>query len=235
LSNKLAVTQESLDTTRRDNAELKSRISDLQSQMDKLQRLIELKNNQLAKLQAEGEAGAPAPAAAPAPAMTAELTPNAAPAPAEMTPAAVPAPVPAETPVEPTPAASDDKQFNELLTNPWLLGLAGGGALVVMLLLLLLARRRKAQQEAEKHLRMARALAEEQPFSADLDLPESSFEGLEVPPPSVNWPPRRLLRPLRLRPRLWSRHPSPRHWWRQPPTARTTCWTKPSRTSAPAV
>ena len=185
LNNKLAVTQESLDTTRRDNAELKSRISDLQSQMDKLQRLIELKNNQLAKLQAEGEAGAPAPAAAPAPAMTAELTPNAAPAPAEMTPAAVPAPVPAETPVEPTPAASDDKQFNELLTNPWLLGLAGGGALVVMLLLLLLARRRKAQQEAEKHLRMARALAEEQPFSADLDLPESSFEGLEVPPPSV--------------------------------------------------
>ena len=185
LNNKLAVTQESLDTTRRDNAELKSRISDLQSQMDKLQRLIELKNNQLAKLQAEGEAGAPAPAAAPAPAMTAELTPNAAPAPAEMTPAAVPAPVPVETPVEPTPAASDDKQFNELLTNPWLLGLAGGGALVVMLLLLLLARRRKAQQEAEKHLRMARALAEEQPFSADLDLPESSFEGLEVPPPSV--------------------------------------------------
>ncbi|HJR32527.1 MAG TPA: FimV/HubP family polar landmark protein, partial [Pseudomonas sp.] len=60
-----------------------------------------------------------------------------------------------------------------------------GGAVVLLLLLLLLARRRKAQQEAEKHLRMARALAEEQEFSADLDLPESSFEGLEVPPPSV--------------------------------------------------
>jgi pilus assembly protein FimV len=54
LSNKLAVTQESLDTTRRDNEELKSRMADLQSQLDKLQRLIELKNNQLAKLQAEG-------------------------------------------------------------------------------------------------------------------------------------------------------------------------------------
>ena len=66
-----------------------------------------------------------------------------------------------------------------------LLGLVGGGAVILLLLLLLLARRRKAQQEAEKHLRMARALAEEQPFSADLDLPESSFEGLEVPPPSV--------------------------------------------------
>lgn len=191
LSNKLAVTQESLDTTRRDNEELKSRMADLQSQLDKLQRLIELKNNQLAKLQAEGASGAPAAnAAATAPAITAELAsaPVSTPAPAEPAPAAAApevAPAPAGQPVEPTPAASDEQSFNELLTNPWLLGLAGGGAVVALLLLLLLARRRKAQQEAEKHLRMARALAEEQAFSADLDLPESSFEGLEVPPPSV--------------------------------------------------
>ncbi|SEE38685.1 FimV/HubP family polar landmark protein [Pseudomonas migulae] len=188
LSNKLAVTQESLDTTRRDNAELKSRMTDLQSQLDKLQRLIELKNNQLAKLQAEGAAGAPA-AATTAPAISAELSPApvdgapATPAPSAAAPEATPAP--AETPAEPAPATSDDQKFNELLTNPWLLGMVGGGAVVLLLLLLLLARRRKAQQEAEKHLRMARALSEEQEFSADLDLPESSFEGLEVPPPSV--------------------------------------------------
>ncbi|EJM77509.1 FimV/HubP family polar landmark protein [Pseudomonas sp. GM55] len=193
LANKLALTQESLDTSRRDNAELKSRMADLQSQVDKLQRLIELKNNQLAKLQVEGANGAPVAAAAPA--MSAELaaSPVAAPAPAESAPvapapvAAAPdaAPAPAEKPVEATPAASDDQKFNELLTNPVLLGLVGGGAVILLLLLLLLARRRKAQQAAEKHLRMARALAEEQPFSADFDLPESSFEGLEVPPPSV--------------------------------------------------
>ncbi|WP_223547782.1 FimV/HubP family polar landmark protein [Pseudomonas sp. A-B-19] len=177
LSNKLAVTQESLDTSRRDNAELKSRMADLQSQVDKLQRLIELKNNQLAKLQVEGANGAPA--AATAPAMSAELaaSPATAPAPAETAPVA--------TPPEAVPATSDDQKFNELLTNPALLGLAGGGAVVLLLLLLLLARRRKARQAAEKHSRMARALAEEQPFSADFDLPESSFEGLEVPPPSV--------------------------------------------------
>lgn len=191
LSNKLAITQESLDTTRRDNEELKSRMADLQSQLDKLQRLIELKNNQLAKLQAEGASGAPAAtAAATAPAISAELAaaPAAAPAePATPAPAASPevVPAPPEPPVEPAAAASDEQSFHELLTNPWLLGLAGGGAVVALLLLLLLARRRKAQQEAEKHLRMARALAEEQAFSADLDLPESSFEGLEVPPPSV--------------------------------------------------
>jgi pilus assembly protein FimV len=188
LSNKLAVTQESLDTARRDNAELKSRMNDLQSQLDKLQRLIELKNNQLAKLQAEGGAGAPA--ATTAPAMSAELAASPAATPVEATPtapapeAAAPEVVPAPA-VEPTPVASDEQKFNELLTNPILLGLVGGGAVVLLLLLLLLARRRKAQQEAEKHLRMARALAEEQAFSADLDLPESSFEGLEVPPPSV--------------------------------------------------
>jgi pilus assembly protein FimV len=185
LSNKLAVTQESLDTSRRDNAELKSRMADLQSQVDKLQRLIELKNNQLAKLQTEGAAGAPA--AATAPAMSAELAANpaAAPAPADTAPAAEATAAPAEKPVVATPAASDDQKFNELLSNPVLLGLVGGGAVILLLLLLLLARRRKARQEAEKHMRMARALAEEQPFSADFDLPESSFEGLEVPSPSV--------------------------------------------------
>ncbi|QAY85288.1 FimV/HubP family polar landmark protein [Pseudomonas arsenicoxydans] len=196
LSNKLAVTQESLDTTRRDNAELKSRMTDLQSQLDKLQRLIELKNNQLAKLQAEGAAGAPAAAAAATantPAISAELTPSPAATPAGVapatpkpeTPVAEVAPAPVEKPVEPTPATSDDQKFNELLTNPILLGLVGGGAVVLLLLLLLLARRRKAQQEAEKHLRMARALEDEKEFSTEQELPESSFEGLEVPPPNV--------------------------------------------------
>lgn len=193
LSNKLAVTQESLDTTRRDNEELKSRMSDLQSQLDKLQKLIELKNNQLAKLQAEGAGAAPAanPAAPAVPAITAELaaTPPATPADAAPTPESAIAP-PAETPVvepvvAPKPVVDDEKTFNELLTNPILLGLVGGGAVVLLLLLLLLARRRKAQQEAEKHMRMARALSEEQEFSAEQDLPESSFEGLETPAASV--------------------------------------------------
>lgn len=190
LSNKLAVTQESLDATRRDNEELKSRMADLQSQLDKLQRLIELKNNQLAKMQAEGPGAAPAATAA-VPAITAELaaTPPAIPAEAAPTPESAIAPpvdTPAETPVvAPKPVVDEDKTFNELLTNPILLGLIGGGAVVLLLLLLLLARRRKAQQEAEKHLRMARALAEEQEFSAEQDLPESSFEGLETPAASV--------------------------------------------------
>jgi pilus assembly protein FimV len=192
LSNKLAVTQESLDSARRDNEELKSRMADLQSQLDKLQRLIELKNNQLATMQAEGAAVPPAGEAPGA--MSAQLTP----APAAQAPATAPAPAPEATPeatppaapVEPTPAASNEQKYNDLLTNPILLGLIGGGALLLLLLLLLLARRRKAQQEAEKHLRMARALEEEADFSPELDLPPSSFEGIEVPPPSVKLEPK---------------------------------------------
>lgn len=190
LSNQLAVTQESLDAARRDNEELKSRMADLQSQLDKLQRLIELKNNQLAKMQADGTAVPPAGESTPT--MSAELTPAPTAQPPVPTPApeAAPEATPAAAPVEPTPAASDEKKYNDLLTNPILLGLIGGGALVVLLLLLLLARRRKAQQEAEKHLRMARALEEEADFSPELDLPPSSFEGIEVPPPSVKLEPK---------------------------------------------
>lgn len=182
IGNQLAVTQESLDTTRRDNAELKSRMADLQSQMDKLQRLIELKNSQLAKLQAES--GAPADASTePTAAMPAEVAAQPAATSTETAPAPaaeVPPATPAEVPAKQTP----EQTYNELLTNPLLMGLVGGGAVLLALLLLLLARRRKAQQEAEKHLRMAKALAEEPAFAEDLELPENSFEGLEVAEPA---------------------------------------------------
>ena len=65
LLDQLAITQESLDSTNRENAELRSRIADLQSQLDKLQRLIQLKNDQMAKLQAYLAAQNQAPAVTP--------------------------------------------------------------------------------------------------------------------------------------------------------------------------
>ena len=192
LSDKLAMTQEELDTTRRDNAELKSRAADLQSQLDKLQKLIQLKNDQLARLQAEKGEPAAVPAVIPAqlagdPAAAAPATPA-----APVAPAATPAPAPtapAPEPVKPEAApASNDGQFNDLLTNPVVLGVVGGAAaLLALLLLLLVLRHRNARREEEKHLRMARALAEEPEFTSniDQDLPPDSFEGLEVPAPSV--------------------------------------------------
>ncbi|MGS7254288.1 FimV/HubP family polar landmark protein [Pseudomonas anuradhapurensis] len=175
LSDKLAVAEESLDTSRRDNEELKSRMADLQSQLDKLQRLIELKNNQLAQLEAQG-AAAPAQSAA-------DAQPVVKPAPAAVDTAPKPAPA--------TEAAANEQPggvLDEITGNPLLLGLIAGSAfLVLLLLLLLLARKRKAQQEAEKHLRMARALEEEQ--GAGFDNDSASLEGVEVSAPSVTLSP----------------------------------------------
>ncbi|MGN8260634.1 FimV/HubP family polar landmark protein [Pseudomonas sp. SMSB3] len=207
LNDKLAVAQESLDTSRRDNDELKSRMSDLQSQLDKLEKLIQLKNDQLARLEAQGAApeSAPAPAAdapavatlpgEPAPAQPVEAQP------APVEPVVTPAPAAVDTappalaseapaPVADQPAQGQPSALDEMLGNPLILGLIAGSAfLVLLLLLLLLARKRKAQQEAEKHLRMARALAEEGERNPDLDLPPSSFDGLEVSAPSVTLSP----------------------------------------------
>lgn len=192
INDKLAVAQESLDTSRRDNEELKSRMSDLQSQLDKLQRLIQLKNDQLARLEAQGAEGATPPAALPGepaqPAADAQAAPaepvvQPAPAAVDTAPEAAPA-------NEPAPAAEQPGALDQVLGNPLLLGLIAGSAFfVLLLLLLLLARKRKAQQEAEKHLRMARALAEESAPGPDLDLPPSSFDELEVASPTVTLSP----------------------------------------------
>ena len=191
LADKLAMTEESLDTTRRDNAELQSRVADLQSQLDKLQRLIELKNDQLARL--EAQSGAPASVPAPEqPAINAQLQQPVASEPVVTPPPAAvdTAPV-AETPPAVTTDPSDsDKMLDDLLGNTWLLAAIAGSALLVLLLLLLvLARKRRAQQESEKHMRMARALAEESDLGPDLELPQSSFEGLEVSAPTVTLAP----------------------------------------------
>lgn len=173
LNDKLAMAQESLDTTRRDNEELKSRMADLQSQLDKLQRLIELKNSQLARLEGQGAAESAAAAA----------TPD--------QPAVTPAPAAADKPVpdaQPAPASQPKGTLDSVLGNPWLLGvIAGSSILVLALLLWLLARKRKAQQEAEKHLRMARALEEEQ--GAGFDSDTESFDGVEAREPGVTLSP----------------------------------------------
>lgn len=106
LNDQLAVTKESLDSTRRENEELKGRMTDLQSQLDKLQKLIALKDDQLAKLQSDL---ASQPAAAPAvpaqPAAPAEAKPQAV-APAATKPVEV---KPAEAPVAPAPVAEAAK------------------------------------------------------------------------------------------------------------------------------
>ncbi|VVP66998.1 hypothetical protein PS910_00120 [Pseudomonas fluorescens] len=201
LGDQLAMAEESLDTSRRDNEELKSRVADLQSQLDKLQRLIALKNDQLARLEAQsgaaqppaalpGEAPAALPSEAPAalpgevpagqPAVTPPVTPGESvvdPAPAAVDTAPVPAPD-----AEAAPAEGETDALGDVLSSPlWLSLIAGSALLALLLLLLLLARKRKADQEAEKHLRMARALAEEGERGPEPDLALSGVDTLEVP------------------------------------------------------
>lgn len=127
-ADKLALAKENLDATQRESIELKSRMDDLQGQLDKLQRLITLKDEQLAKLQtslaqpdkvagvAAGSAastppvvpGAPEPAAVTQP-VAATVAPAPAPAAAGVASAAptVPPVAPPETPsVQPAVAAA---------------------------------------------------------------------------------------------------------------------------------
>jgi len=195
INDKLAVAEESLDTSRRNNEELKSRMTDLQSQLDKLQRLIQLKNDQLARLEAqgaEGEAPATAPSADEANPQAPADNASAQPAEAVVTPppAAVDTAPEAAPASEPALATQQPSALDQMLGNPLVLGLVAGSAfLVLLLLLLLLARKRKAQQEAEKHLRMARALAEESERNPDFDLSPSSFDNLDVAAPSVTLSP----------------------------------------------
>ncbi|MGJ7474794.1 FimV/HubP family polar landmark protein [Pseudomonas fulva] len=199
LNDKLAVAQESLDTSRRDNEELKSRMSDLQSQLDKLQRLIELKNDQLARLEAQG-AATPAPAAtvpgepgqqAPAPSQAAVPVTDPVPTVSQPTVPDQPviAPAPSVAPdAQPAAQTSSDSNLDDVLGSRWLLWLiAGSTVLVLALLLWLLARKRRAQQEAEKHLRMARALEEEQIEGFDPE--DDSLDGVEVVSPTVTLSP----------------------------------------------
>ncbi len=118
LNDRLAVTKESLDSTRRENDELKSRMGDLQSQVDKLNRLIQLKDSQMAKLQADLAAKAKQPAAATAPAgsATATATPGASATPAA--PAKAETPAAAATPSAAAPAADAAKPADATPTAP---------------------------------------------------------------------------------------------------------------------
>lgn len=110
LTDKLAVTQESLDSSRRENDELKGRMTDLQSQLDKLQRLIQLKDDQMAKLQADLAAQGQAPAVAPvAPVAPVVETPA---APVEPAPETAPQDS-AAAPVVPAATPETDFNYNE--------------------------------------------------------------------------------------------------------------------------
>lgn len=142
LRNDLSIALESADAARRENEELRSRLSALEGQINSMQRLLTLKDGTLADMQNQPGAPAPVPPAAegsvtPPPAEA----PSAAPGtvePAQPTPPAEPA-----APVEPEPST-------DLFDNPALLAAAGGGVLLLLALAWLMARRRREEKEGEE-------------------------------------------------------------------------------------
>ena len=100
LRNRLALAIEEADTGRRQNNELKLRLVEAEDQIRKLSRLVDLKNDEVAALQAELRATAEAK---PAPAPSA-MEPMPTPAPSAMEP--MPTPAPSAMEPMPTPAPS---------------------------------------------------------------------------------------------------------------------------------
>lgn len=154
------------DTVKQENEEIRSRLAQLEQQLSSMQRMLNLKDEQIATLQAQQKAptqgAAPSEPAAEKPAVTQEAPPKvelpAIPESAKNT-AAVPEPAPSVAePPKPQPAiaapkppapqpSADTSLLSEFLDQPLYLAYAGGGALLVGLLAWFVARRRASMIE----------------------------------------------------------------------------------------
>jgi pilus assembly protein FimV len=135
------------------NAALQSRVSQLESQLAESQRLLQVKNAELAALQSHPSQPPPAPSTptAPAPASAAPAAAPAAPVPAATPPAAPAAAAPETTPApapppkaaaKPAPSASGTS-FTDLLVQYWYVP----AALIAILIVLLVLRGVRSRQE----------------------------------------------------------------------------------------
>src|SRR5690606_17682895 len=200
LRDRLATAEESLDSSRRENLDLNDRLKDLEGQLEKLQRLMQLKDDQLAKLQAQlgaepvGETAAPEEAVvasgsaeAEAPGADIATEPEAAEPETEVTPVAqepesAAKPAPAAAPAPATPAAPPaepvaDSYLQQLMANPLLLVALGGSALLLLLVALMAVSRRNAMKEAELQESL---LADSEPDNLYVEKPALAVADLEV-------------------------------------------------------
>lgn len=168
LRKELALAMEEVDTGRQENDELKLRLAEAEDHIRELNRLVDLKNQEIAALQAELQAqaeAAPKPAPPPAPQET-EPKPVLAPSEDASPPEEAPTraePVPAEADA---PAAVEPKSLpfglGALPVNPVFL-VGGAGLLLILLGVVALLRRRRVSAGEDDTLEVA------QPSSSDDD------------------------------------------------------------------
>lgn len=142
LRNDLSIALESADAARRENEELRSRLSALEGQINSMQRLMTLKDGSLAELQNQPGEEVQAPLPGTPPTAAPEVTPSVEPPQSsQAAPEPAPKPAPAERPA-PEPATE-----NNLLADPMLFGVLGGAALLLLAVAWLVARRRSEEDE----------------------------------------------------------------------------------------
>ncbi|MCL4316253.1 MAG: hypothetical protein M1527_05330, partial [Gammaproteobacteria bacterium] len=150
IKQELAVATEALESSKLENEELRSRISDLEKQLETMQRMITLKDENLAAMQSKLGVEIP-----PVQTVTEEpaggkstTTPSASPE------QAVEESAPEQTPIEPDVAAQDNAPaqpatpalgglFDNLPRDPKALGMIGGTLLLVLALIWVVRRRRE--------------------------------------------------------------------------------------------
>ena len=212
LRNELALAVEDVDAKRHENQELMLRLSDAEQHIKELNRLVDLKNDEIAVLQSELRAMAEA-AVAPAPGAVAEeeLQPVAATPEDEAKPVmpaseddgkpVMPAPEDeakldlAETESMPAPSESKRLPFglDALPVNPMYL-VGGAGVLLILLGLVALLRRRRAAADEGDEIGTADApLEPEDDLSEDNLLEELEAVAAELSDDAVDAPDRRTL------------------------------------------
>lgn len=197
LRQELMLAQETFEAQRRENDELKGRLQELEGQLASMQRLLELKDSDLAVLQRQlrgeetpaemaaeaakplvmpaEEKAAPAKLEATEPAMAEAEKPAEAVAPAKPKPAKKPKPA-----VKPKPAPAPslvDTLLGGVMNNPYALYIGGGlGVLLLLLIAMIIRRRRQAAGGGESILAgMAPSLAGKKGEKAAAPSEESSL------------------------------------------------------------
>ncbi|MDX1250981.1 MAG: FimV family protein [Gammaproteobacteria bacterium] len=157
LRKELALALETAEAGRQENQELRERLTMLEQQIATMQRLMNLKSEDLAAMQNK--------AAAKAPATAAPATP---PAPSTQSSAAAAKPQQVKTPPQPEePVATD--VVGEIMSNPQQLGvIAGGFVLISALLWAMVRRRRAAALEAAENMFSRSAPAPSSPPGEDV-------------------------------------------------------------------